>query len=101
MPPQIAFTSLVYPALILAYMGQAAYLSKHHNIYTTSYQIGFYVSVPGNVIPFPKFFQIYSFNLADKFHGSIRMKYGTKKAYSWPTGSLAIHILWVGVCMDH
>ncbi|CAK9160589.1 unnamed protein product [Ilex paraguariensis] len=40
---QIAFTFLVYPALILAYMGQAAYLSKHHD---TSYDIGFYVSVP-------------------------------------------------------
>ncbi|CAA6669268.1 unnamed protein product [Spirodela intermedia] len=45
---QIAFTSLVYPALILAYMGQAAYLSKHHRIYS-SYQIGFYVSVPESV----------------------------------------------------
>lgn len=45
---QIAFTSLVYPALILAYMGQAAYLSKHHKIYST-YQIGFYVSVPESV----------------------------------------------------
>ncbi|XP_059627900.1 potassium transporter 2-like [Cornus florida] len=43
---QIAFTFLVYPALILAYMGQAAYLSKHH---PTSYQIGFYVSVPESV----------------------------------------------------
>lgn len=41
---QIAFTFLVYPALILAYMGQAAYLSKHHN---STHQIGFYVSVPG------------------------------------------------------
>ncbi|PWZ19378.1 Potassium transporter 10 [Zea mays] len=27
---QIAFTCMVYPALILAYMGQAAYLCKHH-----------------------------------------------------------------------
>ncbi|KAJ4970869.1 hypothetical protein NE237_003968 [Protea cynaroides] len=45
---QIAFTFLVYPALILAYMGQAAYLSMHHNI-DTSYQIGFYVSVPESV----------------------------------------------------
>ncbi|KAH7672500.1 Potassium transporter protein [Dioscorea alata] len=42
---QIAFTALVYPALILAYMGQAAYLSKHHEI-KTSYMIGFYASVP-------------------------------------------------------
>ncbi|KAG0499017.1 hypothetical protein HPP92_003708 [Vanilla planifolia] len=45
---QIAFTALVYPALILAYMGQAAYLSRHHNIYT-SYQIGFYASVPESI----------------------------------------------------
>lgn len=46
---QIAFTSVVYPALILAYMGQAAYLSKHHKIHST-YQIGFYVSVPGSFL---------------------------------------------------
>ncbi|XP_043724807.1 potassium transporter 2-like [Telopea speciosissima] len=45
---QIAFTFMVYPALILAYMGQAAYLSRHHNI-NTSYQIGFYISVPESV----------------------------------------------------
>lgn len=42
---KIAFTSLVYPSLILAYMGQAAYLSRHHNL-ETDYRIGFYVSVP-------------------------------------------------------
>ncbi|XVF58102.1 hypothetical protein PTKIN_Ptkin07bG0035700 [Pterospermum kingtungense] len=42
---KIAFTFVVYPSLILAYMGQAAYLSKHH-IIETDYQIGFYVSVP-------------------------------------------------------
>ncbi|CAL5186180.1 unnamed protein product [Lathyrus oleraceus] len=42
---QIAFTFLVYPSLILAYMGQAAYLSKHHTL-ETDYRIGFYVSVP-------------------------------------------------------
>ncbi|KAG0463677.1 hypothetical protein HPP92_019746 [Vanilla planifolia] len=45
LPMQIAFTFLVYPSLILAYMGQAAYLSKHHLI-DSSYQIGFYVYVP-------------------------------------------------------
>lgn len=43
---QLAFTSLVYPALILAYMGQAAYLSKHHDFYSNS-QVGFYIAVPG------------------------------------------------------
>ncbi|CAI8598735.1 unnamed protein product [Vicia faba] len=43
---QIAFTFLVYPALILAYMGQAAYLSQHHN---SDLQISYYVSVPESV----------------------------------------------------
>ncbi|GER32258.1 potassium transporter family protein, partial [Striga asiatica] len=42
---KIAFTSIVYPSLILAYMGQAAYLSQHHNI-QEYYSVGFYVSVP-------------------------------------------------------
>lgn len=42
---KIAFTFVVYPSLILAYMGQAAYLSKHH-IIDNDYHIGFYVSVP-------------------------------------------------------
>ncbi|XP_020577131.1 potassium transporter 6-like [Phalaenopsis equestris] len=42
---RIAFTFVVYPSLILAYMGQAAYLSQHH-IIETNYRIGFYVSVP-------------------------------------------------------
>ncbi|RLN08054.1 potassium transporter 25 [Panicum miliaceum] len=42
---QIAFISVVYPALVLAYMGQAAFISQHHN-FESSYHIGFYVSVP-------------------------------------------------------
>ncbi|KAL1357082.1 hypothetical protein HN51_009081 [Arachis hypogaea] len=42
---KIAFTFLVYPSLILAYMGQAAYLSRHHEM-ESDYRIGFYVSVP-------------------------------------------------------
>ncbi|KAL3526033.1 hypothetical protein ACH5RR_014405 [Cinchona calisaya] len=45
---KIAFTFVVYPALILAYMGQAAYLSKHH-IIESEYRIGFYVSVPERI----------------------------------------------------
>ncbi|KAL6551502.1 Potassium transporter 8 [Orobanche gracilis] len=45
---QIAFSFVVYPSLILAYMGQAAYLSKHH-INESDYRIGFYVSVPENI----------------------------------------------------
>ncbi|KAJ4729179.1 Potassium transporter family protein [Melia azedarach] len=45
---KIAFSFAVYPSLILAYMGQAAYLSKHHNI-ESDYRIGFYVSVPEKI----------------------------------------------------
>ncbi|KAF3444681.1 hypothetical protein FNV43_RR14374 [Rhamnella rubrinervis] len=45
---KIAFTFVVYPSLILAYMGQAAYLSKHHAI-ESNYRIGFYVSVPEKI----------------------------------------------------
>ncbi|KAI3735046.1 hypothetical protein L6452_14533 [Arctium lappa] len=43
---QIAFTFLVYPALILGYMGQAAYLSKHHQM---AHEISYYISVPESV----------------------------------------------------
>lgn len=49
---QIAFTFVVYPSLILAYMGQAAYLSRHHVI-ESNYRIGFYVSVPGRSLVLP------------------------------------------------
>ncbi|KAI3452406.1 hypothetical protein Pfo_009071 [Paulownia fortunei] len=45
---KIAFSFVVYPSLILAYMGQAAYLSKHH-IMESDYRIGFYVSVPEKI----------------------------------------------------
>ncbi|CAK9316614.1 unnamed protein product [Citrullus colocynthis] len=41
---KIAFTFMVYPSLLLAYMGQAAYLSQHHP--PNDHSIGFYVSVP-------------------------------------------------------
>lgn len=44
---KIAFTSIVYPALVLAYMGQAAFLSRHH--FDNHHNIGFYVSVPENL----------------------------------------------------
>ncbi|XP_023526597.1 potassium transporter 6-like [Cucurbita pepo subsp. pepo] len=42
---KIAFTLMVYPSLLLAYMGQAAYLSQHHPS-PNDHLIGFYVSVP-------------------------------------------------------
>lgn len=40
---QIAFTFLVYPSLILAYLGEAAFLSKHHE----DIQRSFYKAIPG------------------------------------------------------
>lgn len=54
---QVAFTLLVYPALILAYMGQAAYLSQHHH---SNHQISFYVSVPRMFMSF--LFLMFVFN---------------------------------------
>ncbi|XP_072981822.1 potassium transporter 1 isoform X1 [Typha latifolia] len=39
---KLAFTSLVYPCLILAYMGEAAFLSKHHE----DIQQSFYKAIP-------------------------------------------------------
>ncbi|PNX78835.1 potassium transporter 12-like protein, partial [Trifolium pratense] len=42
---QIAFTCMVFPCLLLAYMGQAAYLLKN----PTSYSNIFYDSVPGSL----------------------------------------------------
>jgi KUP system potassium uptake protein len=43
---QIAFTFLVYPSLLLTYMGEAAFLSKHHE----DIQRSFYKSIPGKNI---------------------------------------------------
>lgn len=40
---QIAFTGVVYPCLILAYMGEAAYLSKNKE----NLQASFYKAIPG------------------------------------------------------
>ncbi|KAJ8647587.1 hypothetical protein MRB53_000610 [Persea americana] len=39
----IAFTFLVYPCLMLAYMGEAAFLSTHHQ----DIQQSFYKAIPG------------------------------------------------------
>ena len=43
---QIAFTFVVFPCLLFAYMGQAAYLMKYPDSYTKI----FYASVPGDSI---------------------------------------------------
>nr|QAU20959.1 K transporter protein [Fragaria vesca subsp. vesca] len=40
---KLAFTCLVYPSLVLSYMGEAAFLSKHHE----DIQRSFYRSIPG------------------------------------------------------
>ncbi|XP_022987921.1 potassium transporter 6-like [Cucurbita maxima] len=42
---KIAFSFMVYPSLLLAYMGQAAYLSQNYTS-PSDHRIGFYVSVP-------------------------------------------------------
>lgn len=42
----MAFTFLVYPCLILAYMGEAAFLTKHHE----DIQRSFYKAIPGKII---------------------------------------------------
>lgn len=43
LPMQIAFAFFVYPCLVVQYMGQAAFLSKHHD----SIRYSFYDSIPG------------------------------------------------------
>ncbi|KAH9701792.1 Potassium transporter 1 [Citrus sinensis] len=43
---KVAFTFLVYPCLILAYMGEAAFLTKHHE----DIQRSFYKAIPGKII---------------------------------------------------
>lgn len=40
---QLAFTGVVYPSLLIGYIGQAAYLSKHLD----EYEHAFFRSVPG------------------------------------------------------
>ncbi|XP_061959619.1 potassium transporter 1 [Populus nigra] len=42
---KVAFTCVVYPCLILAYMGEAAFLSKHHE----DIQRSFYKAIPESV----------------------------------------------------
>lgn len=44
----MAFTAVVYPCLVLAYMGEAAYLTKHNE----DLQKSFYESIPGIMIIF-------------------------------------------------
>lgn len=43
LPVQIAFAFFVYPCLVVQYMGQAAFLSKHPG----SIRYSFYDSIPG------------------------------------------------------
>ncbi|XP_031743354.1 potassium transporter 1 isoform X3 [Cucumis sativus] len=48
---KIAFTLFVYPSLILAYLGEAAFLSKHHE----DIQRSFYRAIPGLAVTFVMF----------------------------------------------
>lgn len=43
LPVQLAFASVVYPCLVVQYMGQAAFLSKN----PASIQNSFFDSIPG------------------------------------------------------
>ncbi|KAJ9565146.1 hypothetical protein OSB04_001112 [Centaurea solstitialis] len=65
---KIAFTFLVYPCLVLAYLGEAAFLSRHHE----DIQRSFYKAIPGkkliqmkrkNVILFHDFSSGFQLNL--------------------------------------
>lgn len=49
---KIAFTFLVYPCLVLAYLGEAAFLSRHHE----DIQRSFYKAIPGKNFLFFSFF---------------------------------------------
>ncbi|KAG1339065.1 hypothetical protein COCNU_04G013710 [Cocos nucifera] len=53
---KMAFSFLVYPCLILAYMGEAAFLSKHHE----DIQRSFYKAIPGRI--YCQWFITYSFH---------------------------------------
>jgi KUP system potassium uptake protein len=48
---QLAFISLIYPCLVLQYMGQAAFLSKNRVDAPTS----FYDSIPRNNLAYASF----------------------------------------------
>ncbi|XP_022025551.1 potassium transporter 1 isoform X1 [Helianthus annuus] len=48
---KIAFTFLVYPCLVLAYLGEAAFLSRHHE----DIQQSFYKAIPAETIFWPVF----------------------------------------------
>lgn len=43
---QVAFWCVIYPSLVLQYMGQAAFLSKN----LSAVRISFYASIPGQRI---------------------------------------------------
>ncbi|GFY99331.1 potassium transporter 1 [Actinidia rufa] len=48
---KIAFTFLVYPCLVLAYLGEAAFLSRHHE----DIQRSFYKAIPGKrLVRYPR-----------------------------------------------
>ncbi|XP_024981955.1 potassium transporter 1 [Cynara cardunculus var. scolymus] len=48
---KIAFTFLVYPCLVLAYLGEAAFLSRHHE----DIQRSFYKAIPAEAVFWPVF----------------------------------------------
>ncbi|KAG0499494.1 hypothetical protein HPP92_004185 [Vanilla planifolia] len=53
---QMAFTTLVYPSIVVSYMGEAAYLTKHHE----DLQMSFYRSIPSKASNCLAYFTILS-----------------------------------------
>lgn len=47
---QVAFSCVIYPCLVLQYMGQAAFLSKN----VSAVRMSFYASVPGKLLRMQK-----------------------------------------------
>ena len=71
---QVAYFCIIYPCLILQYMGQAAFLSKN----LSAAPMSFYASVPGkrvqnlNVMGVTKLLNlIQDISILDKFHVKI------------------------------
>ncbi|KAL0909417.1 hypothetical protein M5K25_020287 [Dendrobium thyrsiflorum] len=87
---RMAFSALVFPSLLLAYMGEAAFLSKHKE----DFQMSFYRSIPGTILKLFTLFHIVTVtvwplydqtNLADE----IFLFYSNIESIYWPVYIIA------------
>lgn len=88
---QIAFSFLVYPCLILAYLGEAAFLSRHHE----DIQQSFYKAIPGKNLlkcQMVKLLQI----LAAAFMLILTKKNSSTEPVFWPVFIIATFAAVVG-----